>query len=141
MATLNPYLNFNDNCEEAFNFYRSVFGGEFAMMMRFGEAPGEASGNPSEANKVMHVSLPIGDSVLMGSDCPEGYGQTITASNNFSISINAQSREESDRLFAGLSAGGDALFPMQDQFWGDYFGMLKDKFGVQWMISHSKRGA
>lgn len=140
MATLNPYLNFNDNCEEAFNFYKSVFGGEFAMLMRFSEAPTEASGNPAEGNKIMHVSLPVGDCMLMGSDCPDSYGMKITAGNNYSISINAKSRGEADRLYGGLSAGGDALFPMQDQFWGDYFGMLKDRFGVQWMISHSTQG-
>jgi PhnB protein len=139
MATLNPYLNFNSNCEEAFNFYKSVFGGEFAMMMRFGEAPCEVSGDSAEANKVMHVSLPVGDCMLMGSDCPDSYGMKITSGNNYNISINAESREEADRLFSGLSAGGNALFPMQDQFWGDYFGMLSDKFGVQWMISFSNK--
>lgn len=139
MPSLNPYLNFNSNCEEAFNFYKSVFGGEFAMMMRFGEAPGEASGDPAEANKVMHVSLPVGPSTLMGSDCPDSYGMKITPGNNYNISINADSREHADHLFNGLSAGGEALFPMQDQFWGDYFGMLKDKFGVQWMVSYSER--
>jgi PhnB protein len=139
MPSLNPYLNFNSNCEEAFNFYRSVFGGDFAMMMRFGEAPAGAGGDASEANKVMHVSLPVGTSMLMGSDCPDSYGMKITAGNNYNISINADSRAHADQLFNGLSNGGEALFPMQDQFWGDYFGMLKDKFGVQWMISYSER--
>ena len=110
------------------------------MMMRFSEAPGEASGDPAEANKIMHVSLPVGESMLMGSDCPDSYGMKITAGNNYNISINADSREQADHFFNGLSAGGEALFPMQDQFWGDYFGMLKDKFGVQWMVSHSTRG-
>ena len=139
MPDLNCYLHFNDNCEEAFNLYRSVFGGDFEMLARFGEAPsGEMKLNPGEENKVLHVALKVGqNSMLMGSDCPEAYGMTINQGNNYSVSINADSREQADTFYAKLSEGGQAMMPMADAFWGDYFGMAMDKFGVNWMISYS----
>jgi len=138
MATINPYLTFKGNCEEAFEFYRSVFGGEFATVMRMGDATGMPV--PEEAkNKIMHIALPIGDSaVLMGSDSGEGFGPPVNVGNNYSVAIGAKGKEESDRLFNGLSAGGHVTMPMADAFWGGYFGMLTDKFGFQWMINGEK---
>lgn len=137
--SISPYLVFIDNCEEAFNLYRSVFGGNFAQFSRFNEMP-PAEGHPpipeNEGNKIMHVSLPISkETVLMGSDSSEAFGHATVIGNNFSISINAKSKEEADRLFAGLSAGGKVTMPMEKTFWGSYFGMLQDKFGIQWQVS------
>ena len=138
MATTNTYLNFNGNCEEAFNFYKSVFGGEFTYIGRFGEMPpsDEFPVSEGDKNKVMHVSLPTGSSVLMGSDNAEQYESSFVKGNNFSVSINADSKEEADKLFNGLSAGGQATMPMSDTFWGAYFGMFTDKFGINWMVNY-----
>ncbi|OGU66587.1 MAG: glyoxalase [Stygiobacter sp. RIFOXYC12_FULL_38_8] len=136
MLKLNPYLNFNGNTEEAFNFYKSVFGGEFSFLMRYKDTP-EAGNIPADAkNQIMHVALPLGkDNVLMGTDAPESMGFGLKVGNNVHIAIQAESREEADKLFKGLSAGGNIQMPMADMFWGDYFGSFTDKFGVQWMIS------
>lgn len=140
MAALNPYLNFKDNTEEAFNFYKSVFGGEFQMVMRFKDSPPEFRGPDHEANKIMHIALPIGkNSILMGSDIPEHFGSAVSG-NNVHISITADSKAEADKLFSGLSAGGNVVMPMSDAFWGSYFGMFTDKFGISWMISYDSRG-
>ncbi|MEW6702758.1 MAG: VOC family protein [Bacteroidota bacterium] len=141
MLNVNPYLNFNGKTEEAFNFYKSVFGGEFRMLMRFKDTP-EAGNIPADAkNQIMHVALPLGkDNVLMGTDAPESMGFNLTVGNNVHISIHTESREEADKLFNGLSAGGNVEMPMADQFWGDYYGSFADKFGVQWMISFNKQG-
>lgn len=137
MTTLNPYLNFNDNCEEAFNFYRSVFGGEFLGIMRFKDVPAEHQMAESEGEKVMHIALPIGQgTVLMGSDIPAGM-RSVSIGDNVSIAITTESEAEADRLFHGLSAGGQVTMPMAKVFWGDYFGMCTDKFGVQWMVSYA----
>lgn len=138
MTTVNIYLTFNGNCEEAFTFYQSVFGGEIPYMGRFGEMPADSGHTlaPEEANKIMHVSLPISkETMLMGSDTAGEWGSKFSAGNNFSISISTDSKEEADRLFAGLSAGGQVTMPMNSTFWGDYFGMFTDKFGIGWMIS------
>lgn len=136
MATITPYLVFNGNCEEAFNFYKSVFGVEFSYIGRFKDAPSEEPLSESEGEKIMHVTLPIGDNhVLMGSDTSEAHG-LVTFGSNFSISINAESKEEATALFDGLSAGGQITMPLQDTFWGAYFGMFVDKFGIQWMVNH-----
>lgn len=138
MAMLNPYLNFNGNCEEVFSFYKSVFGGEFLAIMRFNEAPPDVGFPESEGEKIMHITLPIGHgTVLMGSDVP-GSMEPATASNNFSISISADSEEEAARLFEGLSAGGRVTMPFDKVFWGGKFGMLTDKYGIQWMVSHDE---
>lgn len=137
MAAVNPYLSFTDNCEEAFNFYRSSFGGEFLTIMRFGDNPADYQPAESEKNRIMHVALPIGkNTILMGSDTPTEMG-TINVGNNSSIAIQAESEEEADRLFNGLSAGGQVTMPLSKVFWGDYFGMFTDKFGVQWMVNFS----
>lgn len=138
MNSLNPYLNFNGNTEEVFNFYKSVFGGEFAMLMRFGDTPGCENMPETEKNGIMHVALPIGSSVLMGTDVPKSMEQ-VSAGTNMSISVNVGSREEADRVYNGLSTGGKATMPMNDMFWGDYYGMLTDKFEIQWMISYSEK--
>ena len=139
--TLNPYLNFPGNTEEAFNFYRSVFGGEFTMLQRFGNMKGpDGKETPPEfQNKIMHVSLPIGNgNILMGTDALDEMGFKLTVGNNFYICINPDSKQEADRLFTGLSAGGKINTPMQDMFWGAYWGDFTDKFGIKWMINYQK---
>ncbi len=132
---LNTYLNFDGNCREAFEFYRSVFGGEFDVMETFRNGPGDMGVPQEEMDNIMHVSLSIGDSVLMGSDMPSGFGITHTAGNNFSISVSPDTKEESDRLFVALSEGGAVTMPMADMFWGSYFGSCTDKFGVNWQVN------
>lgn len=137
MATINTYLNFNGNCEAAFNFYKSVFGGEFIFLGRFEEMP-EGDGykvKDSDKNKIMHVSLPIGKTILMGSDTVGDWGPKFVQGNNFSVSITPENKEEADKLFKGLSAGGHITMPMENTFWGSYFGMLTDKFGINWMVN------
>lgn len=137
MATLNPYLNFNGNAEEAFTFYKSVFGGEFDAVMRFKDMPAEYQTNESESNKIMHISLPVGEhTVLMGSDVPEAFGKAVVGTQAH-ISIRAQTEEEARRIFSGLAEGGSVAMPLEQAFWGDLFGMLKDQFGVQWMMSYA----
>lgn len=137
MATVNPYLNFLGNTEEAFNFYKSVFGGEFVAIQRFKETP-EADKLPADdQDKIMHVALPIGnDTILMGTDALESMGHTIISGNNFSLSIGADSKEEAEKLFQGLAEGGEVEMPLQDTFWGAYFGMAADKFGIKWMVNY-----
>lgn len=135
MATTNTYLNFNGNCEEAFNFYQSVFGGEFTYIGRFGDMPENGEVPEPDRNKIMHVGLPIGTSILMGSDTGGGWSPDFRQGNNFSISITADSKEEADRIFNALSEGGQVSMPMNSTFWGDYFGMFCDKFGINWMMS------
>jgi PhnB protein len=136
MALINPYLNFNGNTEEAFYFYKSVFGGEFAMVIRFKDMPHHE--NPlseADSNKLMHIALPIGkNNVLMATDFLENMGQKTEEGNRYSVSISAESREEADKLFHGLSAGGQVEMPIADSPWGSYFGLFKDKFGIQWMV-------
>ncbi|WP_010135257.1 VOC family protein [Ochrovirga pacifica] len=137
MKTINTYLNFNGNCEEAFDFYKSVFGGEFSYVGRFSEMP-EEDGHTiadTDKNKIMHIGLPIGNTVLMGSDIGQDWANNYRQGNNFSISINTDSKEEADRLFAYLSKDGQVTMPMQETFWGAYFGMLTDYFGIQWMLN------
>ncbi|AOW09206.1 VOC family protein [Flavobacterium gilvum] len=137
MAAINPYLLFNGNCEEAFLFYQSVFGGEFPYIGKFKDAPaeeGDQALSEAEQNRIMHVSLPIGDTILMGSDTHPKFGD-VSFGGNFSISINTESTDEADRLFNGLSAGGKVEMPMNKTFWGAYFGMFKDKFGINWMVN------
>ncbi len=139
MASINPYLIFNGNCEEAFLFYKSVFGGEFPYIGKFSDMPPSDDPNcpppsPEEANRIMHVSLPIGNTILMGSDSTSQSGD-VAIGANVSISINTDSRAEADKLFNGLSAGGNVIMPMQNTFWGAYFGMFVDKFSIHWMIN------
>jgi len=139
MPMLNPYLNFPGTTEEAFNFYKSVFGGDFAGgIFRFKDTPEADKLTPAEKEKIMHIALPIGkDNILMATDALESMGHKVTSGNNFHLSIGSESKEEADRIFNGLSTGGKITIPMADMFWGDYFGMLTDKFGIQWMISYT----
>lgn len=139
MATVNVYLTFNGNCREAFDFYKSVFGGEYPYIGTFGEMPPMEGQETKEEDrdKIMHVSLPISnETILMGSDAGCDHAAHLIMGNNFSISINAESREEADKLFAGLSEGGNVTMPMSDTFWGAYFGMFADKFGINWMVNY-----
>jgi PhnB protein len=137
--TLNTYLFFDGDCGDAFDFYRRVFGGGFTARMTYAEGPAEAKVDESERGKIMHVSLPVGSSVLMGSDVAKGHGEAPRPSNAFAISYSAASREDADAKFAALQeGGGSASMPMADTFWGAYFGMLKDRFGVHWMVSHDR---
>lgn len=136
MASLNPYLTFNGNCEEAFQFYRSVFGGDYEALMRFSDVPSEYAMPEAEQDKIMHMALPIGNgNMLMGSDSPSHMPQ-VSVGDNLSISISAQSEEEATRLFNGLSAGGQVTMPLEVAFWGDLFGMFVDRYGVSWMVSY-----
>lgn len=141
MATTNTYLNFNGNCEEAFNFYKSVFGGEFTYLGRFGDMPEseEYKVPETEKNKIMHVGLPIGTSILMGSDTGGEWAPSFVQGNNFSVSITAFNKQEADTLFIKLSIGGHITMPLDNTFWGDYFGMLTDKFGINWMVSFNEQ--
>ena len=139
MPMLNPYLNFPGTTEEAFNFYKSVFGGDFAGgIFRFKDTPEADKLTLAEKEKIMHIALPIGKgNILMATDALESMGHKVTSGNNFHLSIGSESKEEADRIFNGLSTGGKITIPMADMFWGDYFGMLTDKFGIQWMISYT----
>ena len=134
---LNPYLHFKGNCREAFDYYRLVFGGEFLMLSTFAEGPPEMEITDAERNQIMHVSLPVGANVLMGSDMPACLGAAPEAGNNFSISVQAQNREHADKLHADLANGGRVQMAMQDMFWGDYFGSCTDRFGINWMVVFS----
>jgi PhnB protein len=140
MATINPYINFNGNAEEAFNFYKSVFGGEFEKVKRFKDLSTVAHlVKNHEADKIMHITLPIGNNVLMGNDVPEMMGRVNENENRSKIAVSASSREEADRLFVGLSAGGSIEMPMDESPWGSYFGMFRDKFGIEWTVDFDPR--
>ena len=133
--TLSIYLNFDGNCRAAFDFYRSVFGGEFMHISTFGEGPPDMPVSEEERERIMHVSFPIGDSVLMGSDTSSSHGPPYQAGNNFSVSCHPQSREQTAELFAKISQGGTVTMPLDDMFWGSYFGACVDKFGIPWQFN------
>ena len=133
---LNTYLTFDGNCREAFEFYRSVFGGEFTWFRTFADGPPDTPVSNAQKDLVMHVELPIDSGVLMGSDRPDS-APPHAAGNNFSLSIEAESREQCDELFAKLSAGGAVVMPLQEMFWGAYFGQWTDKFGINWMVNYT----
>ena len=138
MATLNPYLNFNGTTEEAFNFYKSVFGGEFTNLIRFKDTPGQEKLSAGDQQKIMHVSLPVGkENVLMGTDALESMGHKVTGGNNVQMSLTAKSENEAKQLFEGLAKGGKITVPLGKASWGDYFGMLTDKYGIQWMVDYA----
>ena len=137
MAQVNPYLCFNGNCEEAFNHYKSIFGGEFNFLGRFNDMPPQEGSAPTPdelGNKIMHVSYNIGHTILMGSDANPAMGD-VAFGQNVSLSVNAETREEADKVFAGLADGGQITMALQDTFWGAYFGMCTDKFGMMWMVN------
>jgi len=138
MTTVNIYLTFNGYCEEAFNFYRSVFGGEFHTISRFKEMPPmkDMTYPAEEAERLMHISLPISkETVLMGSDSSLAFGPPPVIGTNYSISVTVDSKKEADRVFEALSEGGKIGMPMDKTFWGSYFGMFTDKYGINWMVS------
>ena len=141
MILVNPYLNFAGNSEEAFTFYKSVFGGEFSALQRFKDTPeGPSNLPPGDKEKLMHVSLPLGKTnTLMATDTLESIGQKLVVGNNIHLAVEAESKEEAQKIFNGLSAGGTVSLPLQNTFWGAYFGMLKDKFGIHWMVSHTPK--
>ncbi len=132
--TLNPYLSFNNECQEAFEFYRAVFGGEFITFQTFRDAPAELEVQEEDLNRIMHVSLPIGSSVLMGSDVCTSFAPPRVAGNNFSLCYRAESRAHAEQVFTKLSNGGKVIMPMGDVFWGSYYGKCTDKFGITWDI-------
>lgn len=138
MKAINPWINFNGNAEEAFKFYQSVFGGEFAKVIRFKDiATAEFPVSENEADKIMHISLPIGkNNVLVANDVPEILGRTNENENRSKIAVSAESREEADKIFNGLSAGGDIEGPIGDSSWGSYAGMFRDKYGIEWIVEY-----
>ncbi len=142
MPSINPYITFNGNCEEAFSHYKSIFGGDIPYIGRYSDMPPSEDGKscpPGDENKIMHVCLPIGEgTMLMGSDSSDAFGHATIVGNNITISVNAGSTEEADRIFNGLAEGGRATMPMSKTFWGAYFGMLTDKFGINWMVNYDE---
>jgi PhnB protein len=144
MKLINPYLIFAGNAEEAFNFYKSVFGGEFAIVSRFKEMPPQPNvpaPGPDIENKIMHMSLPLKNGqVLMASDACNGYGPPVTIGNNIAICVHTESEAEGKDLFDKLSAGGKVGVPYDKMFWGDHFGQFTDKYEVNWQINYSDRG-
>ena len=136
MRAINPWINFNGNAEEAFTFYKSVFGGEFAKIIRFKDlSSAEFPVEENEANKIMHIALPVGKhNVLIANDVPEFIGRVSEAENRSKIAVSAESREEADKIFNGLSAGGDIEGPIGDSPWGSYAGMFRDKYGIEWIV-------
>ena len=138
MIKINTYLNFPGNTEEAFNFYKKIFGGDFAGgIFRFKDTPDKDKLSKDDQEKVMHIGLPVGNNMLMATDALESMGFKLTFGNNFHLSIETEDKEEADRIFSSLSEGGNVQIPIKDEFWGAYFGMLTDKFGVQWMVSYT----
>lgn len=137
MATVNAYVTYNGNCEEAFNFYKNIFGGEFSYVGRFKDMPSDNPIPDSEAQKIMHISLPLSkETVLMGSDASPAFGPPHKEGTNFSLSLNTNSEAEAKELFSKLSEGGQVIMPLEKTFWGALFGMLTDKFGISWMVSY-----
>lgn len=139
MATLSPWINFNGNAEEAFTFYQSVFGGEFVKVVRFKDiATAEFPVPEKEANKIMYIALPIGNGTrLIANDVPEVMGKVSERENRSKILVTAESKEEAERLFNGLSVGGEVEGPMGDDPWGSYAGMFRDKYGIEWIVEFS----
>lgn len=142
MALINPHINFNGNAEEAFTFYKSIFGGDFVTVVRFGDVALSGSLNQiseNDADKIMHIVLPVGrNNLLMGNDVPESMGRVNEKENRSKISISAESKEEADKLFNGLSAGGSIEIPIGESSWGSYFGMFRDKYGIGWMVDFAQ---
>lgn len=143
MTSVNVYLMFSGECKKAFDFYKAAFGGDFSSLMTMDQMPKDTPHRPTlseqDKKKIMHVSLPIGKGqVLMGSDTINEWAEKLVKGNNFSISVSTDKKEEADRLFKELSAGGKVRMPMEDTFWGSYFGQFTDKFGMNWMISFDK---
>ena len=137
MAKVNLYINLNGTTEEAFKFYRSVFGGELIGLQRFKDTPAVENLSADDGDKLMHVSLPLGENLLLhGTDMLESRGQTLVAGNNFNLMIEANSKAEAEQFFSKLSAGGKDISPLREEFWGAYYGSFTDKFGIQWMVNY-----
>lgn len=142
MATINPYINFNGNAEEAFTFYKSVFGGEFGSITRFKDVASPEFPVPeNEANKILRIVLPIGKNVLIANDVPESLGPVNERENRSKIAVQAESREEADKIFNGLSQGGEIEMPISDSPWGSYFAMFRDKFGIEWTVEFDPKAS
>ena len=142
MATINPYINFNGNAEEAFTFYQSVLGGEFGKITRFKDlASGEFPVAENEANKIMRITLSIGKNMLIANDVPESMGRVSENENRSKIAVTAESKEEADRIFNGLSAGGTVEMPMAESPWGSYFAMFRDKYGIEWTVEFDAKNS
>lgn len=140
MIKIDPYLNFSGNTEEAFLFYKSVFGGEFLTLMRFGEMPGSEKMPEDDRKKIMHVALPVGEhTVLMATDALDSMNQQLNKGDNFHLSISLDDQQETIRIFEALSAAGQVIMPLHKEFWSDLFGMCRDKYGIQWMINFRKQ--
>jgi len=138
MAQIHPHINFNGNAEEAFTFYKSVFGGEFSKIIRLKDiASPEFPVAENEAKKILNIALPIGNAILMGNDVPEAMGPVNENENRSKIVVTVASKEEADKIFHGLSAGGNVEMPITDTPWGTYFAMFRDKFGIEWMVEYS----
>jgi PhnB protein len=135
MMRLDPYLNFNGNTEEVFNYYKKIFKGDFTKLMRFGDMPGGEKMSKVDQTKILHVALPVGDNVLMGTDALDSMNQKIAVGDNFSISITLDDETEAVRIFKELSEDGNVIMPLSKEFWSDLFGICKDQFGIQWMIN------
>jgi PhnB protein len=141
MATINPYINFNGNAEEAFNFYKSVFGGEFGSIVRFKDLQSaEFPVSENEANKIMRIVLPIGGSTLIANDVPESMGRVSENENRSKIAVFSKTKEEADKIFNGLSEGGAVEMPMAESPWGTYFAGLRDKYGIEWTVEFDPNG-
>ena len=140
MISINPYINFNGNAEEAFTFYKSVFGGEFESIVRFKDMASEEFPIPEkEADKIMRIALPIGNNVLIANDVPEIMGRVNEDENRSKIAVNVESKEEADKIVTGLSAGGTVEMPMWESPWGTYFAMFRDKYGIEWTVEYAPR--
>ncbi|MDE0025220.1 MAG: VOC family protein [Spirochaetaceae bacterium] len=138
--TINAYLTFAGECRAAFEFYRTVFGGDFLFMQTFADGPADMPVPEEAKGLIMHVTLPVGGGVLMGSDTIEQFSPLPVTGTNFALSLGPDSKEQADELFAKLSDGGRVTMPMQDQFWGAYFGTCTDRFGIGWMINFETGG-
>jgi len=141
MTTVNVYLTFNGNCMEAFDFYKSIFGGDYANVSHYKDMPAgqESQVDKEDGDKIMHIALPVSqETMLMGSDTGGQWASSFYPGNNFSLSISTDSKEKADHLFNGLSTGGMITMPINKTFWGDYFGMFTDKFGINWMVSFNE---
>jgi PhnB protein len=138
MKRIDPYFNFPGNTEEAFNFYKSVFGGDFAMFSRFKDTPGAGPIPESAANGIMHVSYPVGGTVMMATDAVKEMGHTVTPGNQVQLCVDAESKQEAATIFNGLAKGGKVSMPIADMFWGSYWGSLTDKYGVGWMVNYTE---
>lgn len=142
MTLINPYINFNGNAEEAFTFYRSVFGGEFGTIIRFKDLSSAEFPVPdSEADKIMRITLPIGKNMLIANDVPESMGRVSENENRSKIAVTAESKEEAERIFSGLSAGGSVEMPMAESPWGTYFAMFRDKYGIEWTVEFDAKNS